>query len=109
MPELGSERRDVFNEDHHAFRETVRRFFRKEVEPHFREWEKQGIFPADVFRKAAAAGILQAGLPPENGGRGRAVLHPALRDGKTRSSPPAAPPPGRPPPGYPSHPPPRHT
>jgi acyl-CoA dehydrogenase len=75
MPEPGSERRDVFNEDHHAFRETVRRFFRKEVEPHFREWEKRGIFPADVFRKAGAAGILQAGVPAEYGGGGGDFLH----------------------------------
>src|SRR5258705_11431186 len=74
MPELGTERRDVFNDDHHQFRETVRRFFRKEVEPHFREWEKQGIFPSDVFRKAGAAGILQAGVPAEYGGGGGGFL-----------------------------------
>src|SRR3979490_1047289 len=70
MPELGSERRDVFNEVPRACGEPARRFFRKEVEPHFREWEKQGIFPADVFRKAGAAGILQAGVPAEYGGGG---------------------------------------
>src|SRR5258706_13481815 len=83
MPELGTERRDVFNDDHHQFRETVRRFFRKEVEPHFREWEKQGIFPADVFRKAGAAGILQAGVPAEYGGGGGDFLPQVLlREGK---------------------------
>ena len=50
MTDLGLERREVFDDDHHEFRETVRRFFRKEIEPHYRQWEKDGIFPASVFR-----------------------------------------------------------
>ena len=58
MPEIGLEHREVFNDDHRQFRDTVRRFFRKDVEPNYREWEKQGMFPAEVFRKAGAAGIL---------------------------------------------------
>ena len=75
MPEIGLEHREVFNDDHRQFRDTVRRFFRKDVEPDYREWEKQGMFPAEVFRKAGAAGILQAGVPEEYGGGGGDFLH----------------------------------
>ena len=75
MLEIGNERRDVFSDDHRQFRETVRRFFRREVEPYFREWEREHIFPADLFRKAGAAGILQAGVPAEYGGGGGDFLH----------------------------------
>ena len=46
MVELGFESRDVFDDDHVAFRQTVRRFFRTEVEPHYRDWEREGTFPA---------------------------------------------------------------
>jgi len=75
MSELGLEHREVFNEDHEQFRATVRRFFRKEIEPYYHDWEKQGSFPAEVFRKAGAAGILQAGVPAEYGGGGGDFLH----------------------------------
>ena len=73
--DVGLERRDVFSEDHNEFRMTVRRFFRREVEPFFRDWEKVGTFPADIFRKAGEAGILQAGIPTEYGGGGGDFLH----------------------------------
>jgi long-chain-acyl-CoA dehydrogenase len=73
--EIGLERREIFSDDHNEFRTTVRRFFRKEVEPHFRDWEKVGTFPAEIFRKAGEAGILQAGMPTEYGGGGGDFLH----------------------------------
>jgi alkylation response protein AidB-like acyl-CoA dehydrogenase len=75
MESLGFEQRAVFSDDHRQFRETVRRFFRTEVEPHYRDWERQGMFPANAFRKAGAAGILQAGMPTEYGGGGGDFLH----------------------------------
>ena len=75
MSTIGFEHREVFSDDHRQFRETVRRFFRNDVEPFYRHWEKQGGFPAEVFRKAGAAGILQAGIPEEYGGGGGDFLH----------------------------------
>jgi acyl-CoA dehydrogenase len=75
VAEIGLEPRPVFDESHRQFREVVRRFFRKDVEPHYREWERQGAFPASVFRAAAGAGILQAGMPAEYGGGGGDFLH----------------------------------
>ena len=67
--------RDIFGEEHHQFRETVRRFFRKEVEPYAAQWEAGGMFPRDIFRKAGAAGLLQVGMPAEYGGGGGDFLH----------------------------------
>lgn len=72
---LGLGRREVFDESHEAFRQTARRFFRTEVEPYFRDWERIGTFPAEVFHKAGAAGLLQAGIPTEYGGGGGDFLH----------------------------------
>lgn len=75
MQTIGLEHREVFTDDHRQFRDTVRRFFLREIEPHYKEWERQGGFPAEIFRKAGAAGILQAGVPEEYGGGGGDFLH----------------------------------
>ena len=65
----------TFSEEHRQFRDTVRRFFQREIEPNIRQWEHDGIFPRDLFRRAGAAGILQAGIPTEYGGGGGDFLH----------------------------------
>ena len=44
-------RRDLFTEDHEAFRELARDFVEKEVVPHYPEWEKGGRMPRDVFSR----------------------------------------------------------
>jgi long-chain-acyl-CoA dehydrogenase len=67
--------RGLFTEEHHAFRETVRRFYEREVEPNIAAWEERGIFDRDLFRKAGAAGLLCAGIPEEYGGGGGDLLH----------------------------------
>jgi acyl-CoA dehydrogenase len=46
-------RRDLFTEDHEAFRELARNFVEKEVVPAYPEWEKGGRMPRDVFKKVA--------------------------------------------------------
>jgi len=70
--------RDIFDETHHRFREQVRRFYAAEIEPNVAAWEKAGGFPRELFRRAAAAGILAPGLPEEYGGGGGDVLHLAV-------------------------------
>jgi len=67
--------RRVFSETHDQFRHTVKAFFRKEIEPNVKQWEKDGIFDAGIFRKAAQYGLLQAGIPAEYGGMGGDFLH----------------------------------
>jgi acyl-CoA dehydrogenase len=59
-----------YTDEHHAFRETVRRFVEREVAPHHRDWEKQGQVPRELWRKAGALGFLCPALPAEYGGGG---------------------------------------
>lgn len=74
---LGYERR-IFSPEHEAFRATVRRFMQKEMEPNVRQWEKEGFFPASLFKKAGDLGILCAAVPEEYGGGGGDFLHHAI-------------------------------
>jgi len=67
--------RPIFSEEHRLYRETVRRFFKTEVEPNLKAWEAEGRYPRDLFKKAGAAGILCAGFPEEYGGGGGDFLH----------------------------------
>jgi long-chain-acyl-CoA dehydrogenase len=67
--------RRIFSGAHDQFRHTVKAFFRKEVEPNIKEWEKAGTFDPIIFRKAASYGLLQAGIPEEYGGMGGDFLH----------------------------------
>jgi acyl-CoA dehydrogenase len=59
-----------YTDEHHAFRETVRRFVERAVVPHHREWEKQGCVPRELWRKAGELGFLCPALPTEYGGGG---------------------------------------
>ena len=67
-------RRDLFTEDHEAFRELARDFVEKEVVPHYPEWEKGGRMPRDVFKQMGALGMLGMAIPEEYGGGGHARL-----------------------------------
>ena len=63
-------RRDLFTEDHEAFRELARDFIEKEVVPHYPEWEKGGRMPRDVFKHMGSLGMLGMAIPEEYGGGG---------------------------------------
>src|SRR5258707_13625784 len=63
-------RRDLFTEDHEAFRELARDFVEKEVVPHYPEWEKGGRMPREVFKQMGALGMLGMAIPEEYGGAG---------------------------------------
>src|ERR671923_1978960 len=65
-----SVKRQLFTEDHHAFRETVRTFLAKEVTPHYDQWEKDGIVSRDAWRAAGKQGLLGFAVPEEYGGGG---------------------------------------
>lgn len=62
--------RALFNEEHEAFRDTVRRFIAKEIAPYHAQWETDGIVPRDLWLKAGAAGMLCCTVPEEYGGLG---------------------------------------
>ena len=59
----------IFTEEHASIRNTVRRFIEAEVNPHADEWEEAEEFPShELFKKAAALGILGITKPLEYGG-----------------------------------------
>ncbi|QNP50281.1 acyl-CoA dehydrogenase family protein [Diaphorobacter aerolatus] len=62
--------RSVFREDHEQFREAARRFFDKEIAPFHAQWERDGIVPKEVWRKAGQEGLLNPMLPEPYGGGG---------------------------------------
>jgi acyl-CoA dehydrogenase len=57
-----------YTAEHEAFREQVRRFVAREIEPYAHEWDEAGEFPRDLYRKAAAIGLIGLGFPEEYGG-----------------------------------------
>lgn len=67
---LDISRRTAFNDDHAAFRETVRRFFARELVPHLTRWEEEGIVDRDFWNKCGDAGLLCPTVPEAYGGLG---------------------------------------
>ncbi len=57
-----------YGPDHEAFRDTMRRFVSKEIEPFATEWDEAGEFPRGLYGKAAEVGLLGLGFPEQYGG-----------------------------------------
>ncbi len=62
--------RTVYNEDHEAFRDSVRSFIKAEVVPHIERWDEAGIIEKEIWPKAGAVGMLCPTVPEEYGGLG---------------------------------------
>jgi acyl-CoA dehydrogenase len=62
--------RNLFQEEHHMFRDTVRRFMEREVVPYHAQWEKDGVVPRELWLKAGAANLLCCTVPEGYGGLG---------------------------------------
>jgi acyl-CoA dehydrogenase len=67
---LDTARRTVFAQEHHLFRDSVRRFFDRELIPHLTRWEEEGIIDRAFWTKAGEAGLLCPTVPEEYGGPG---------------------------------------
>ncbi|WP_405442840.1 acyl-CoA dehydrogenase family protein [Streptomyces niveus] len=63
-------RRSVYNEDHEAFRETLRAFIEAEVVPVYDEWYAEGLVPREFYYKLGELGIFGIEVPEEFGGAG---------------------------------------
>ena len=63
-------KRRIFEDEHHEFRESVRRFLTTEAVPHTEEWEASGVVDRDFWRRAAACGFVGFEMPEEHGGVG---------------------------------------
>ncbi|HEY6333278.1 MAG TPA: acyl-CoA dehydrogenase family protein [Blastocatellia bacterium] len=59
-----------FTEEHAMFRETVKKFVQAEVAPFAEEWDAAGIFPKELFKKAADLGLFGIRIDPKWGGSG---------------------------------------
>jgi alkylation response protein AidB-like acyl-CoA dehydrogenase len=59
-----------FSSEHDLIRQTVKRFCREEIAPFAQEWDEAGIFPREIFRKAADLGLFGIRIPVELGGSG---------------------------------------
>ncbi len=62
--------RSTTTPEHEAFRSTVRRFLREEIEPHGAQWADEGLVPKSVWPKAGAIGMLCPTVPEAYGGLG---------------------------------------
>ena len=67
--------RTLFSDEHETFRASVRRFVDKEMVPHHRQWERDGVTPRELWRTAGEQGLLCANIPPEYGGPGADWLY----------------------------------
>lgn len=62
--------RNLFTAEHEAFRETVRKFYEKEVAPNIEKYEQQQHVDRELWNKAGAMGLLCATMPEQYGGSG---------------------------------------
>lgn len=62
--------RTLFSTDHDSFRETVRRFYEKEVVPNIEKYEQQQHVDRELWNKAGELGLLCATMPEVYGGSG---------------------------------------
>jgi long-chain-acyl-CoA dehydrogenase len=65
-------RRDFYEQDHEAFRESVRTFVTREVVPNQARWERERNIGRDTWRAAAKQGLTGMLIPVVFGGQGTA-------------------------------------
>ncbi|MBA8825116.1 alkylation response protein AidB-like acyl-CoA dehydrogenase [Saccharopolyspora lacisalsi] len=63
-------RRELFDDEHEAFRESVRAFVNKELVPHQQEWEAAGVVSRDAWLAAGKQGLLGTSVEERYGGGG---------------------------------------
>ena len=66
---------NYFNESHHMFRDSVKKFIAREIAPYVEQWEEEGEFPLELYKKAGDAGYLSLGYPEEVGGTPADFFH----------------------------------
>lgn len=62
--------RNIFEEDHEIFRDSVARFLQAEAAPHLDEWLAAGIVDRELFRKAGEQGYCLMWAGEDYGGMG---------------------------------------
>lgn len=59
---------NLLTDEHLMFRDAFRRFAEKEIVPYHAQWEKDGVVPRELWRKAGAAGFLCMDVDEAYGG-----------------------------------------
>lgn len=62
--------RKIFEQEHEIFRDSVRAFMKKEIQPHTDRWHEQGIVDREAFLKAGEQGLLLMWADEQYGGAG---------------------------------------
>lgn len=62
-------------EHYELYRQTCLRFAKEKIAPFVADWEEAELFPRELYREAAEAGVLGAAYPAEYGGGGGDMLH----------------------------------
>jgi len=57
-----------------ALREMTHKFAANEIRPRAAEWDREGVFPLDLFRKAFDLGLMTGFIPEIYGGQGLTML-----------------------------------
>jgi len=70
--------RTVYSEEHEIFRESVKKFVAKEIQPFHSQWEKDGVVSRDLWLAAGENGLLCSFIPEKYGGPGGDFLHTAI-------------------------------
>jgi alkylation response protein AidB-like acyl-CoA dehydrogenase len=65
-------RREIFGDEHEAFRELARAFIAKEITPHWAQWEQDRMVSRDAWLAAGRAGLLGIHVDEKYGGGGNA-------------------------------------
>jgi acyl-CoA dehydrogenase len=68
----------IFNEQHQMFRQAVRAFVQREVEPHIEEWEQAGQIPKSIWPRMGELGFLGVEYDEKYGGAGADFLTTAV-------------------------------
>lgn len=63
-------RHPYLTEEHQMFRESLRKFLQKEVEPYFEQWEADEFIPRSYWTRMGENGFLCPQVAPEYGGLG---------------------------------------
>lgn len=60
----------LLNDVQEMIRKAAAEFADKEIRPHIREWDRDAVFPREVFRQAGELGFLGVLVPEQYGGAG---------------------------------------
>src|SRR3954462_5327755 len=60
--------RTIYEADHESFRQSVKEFLDREVQPHLEDWIEQKLIPREFWLEAGKQGFLGLEIPEEYGG-----------------------------------------